>query len=89
VIISGINLQGVTSVLFGDREAMVEGMASADAIAVKVPKGPSVPKGQATAVPVIIQTSGGRVPAGPVYTYMGEPLPPNVVVWPHPHDRRP
>lgn len=89
VIISGINLQGVTSVFFGDREAKVEGAASPDAIVVKVPKGVSVPKRQAAAVPVILQTAAGRMPSGAVYTYLGEPLPPNMIIWPYPPDRRP
>jgi hypothetical protein len=84
VIISGVNLQGVTSVFFGDKEVKVNGTASPDSIAVKVPKGASVAKGQAAAVPVILQTSGGQLPTGAVYTYLGEPPTPNVVVWPYP-----
>ncbi|HEX8495432.1 MAG TPA: hypothetical protein VF658_21655 [Pyrinomonadaceae bacterium] len=83
VIIAGVNLQGITSVFFGDKEAKIIGAASPDAIAVKVPKGVGVSKGQAVAVPVIFQTAGGgQVPSGAVYTYLGEPLPPNVIVWP-------
>jgi hypothetical protein len=83
IVISGINLQGVTGVLFGDKKVDVVG-ASADSIAIKVPKGAAVPKGQAAAVPIILQTRGGQLPTGAVYTYLGEPVPPNIIVWPPP-----
>jgi len=84
VIITGVNLQNVKSVFFGDKEAKVLA-ASADSITVKVPKGAAVPKGQAAAVPVSLQGAGGQpVPSGAVYTYFGEPPTPNVVVWPYP-----
>jgi hypothetical protein len=83
IVITGINLQGITSIFFGDKEAKIIGKPSSDAVAVKVPKGAAVSKGQAAAVPVIFQTAGGQqVPSGAVYTYLGEPLPPNVIVWP-------
>jgi hypothetical protein len=88
VIISGVNLQGVTSVFFGDKEAKLTAAASPDSVAVKVPKGAPVPKGQAAAVPVVLKTSGGQqVPSGAVYTYVGEPPTPNVIVWPYPSGR--
>jgi hypothetical protein len=84
VVISGVNLQGVKSVFFGDKEAKVLA-ASADSVTVKVPKGSAVPKGQAAAVPVSLQGAGGQpVPSSAVYTYLGEPPTPNVIVWPYP-----
>jgi hypothetical protein len=88
VVISGVNLQGVTSVFFGDKEVKLEAAASPDSVAVKVPKGAPVPKGQAAAVPVVLRTSGGQqIPSGAVYTYLGEPPTPNVIVWPYPTGR--
>jgi hypothetical protein len=82
VVISGANLQGVTGVLFGNEKAEVTGTTS-DSMTVKVPKGPGVPKGEGFAVPVVLQTVEGQAPSGLIYTYQGEPLPPNVVVWPY------
>lgn len=84
LIISGVNLQGITGVLFGDKEVKVSATGAGDAIAVKVPKGPAVPKGQAVGVPIVLQTTGGQIPSGAVYTYLGEPLAPNIIVWPPP-----
>lgn len=87
VVITGANLQGVKSVFFGDKEAKVLA-ASADSVTVRVPKGAAVPKGQAAAVPVSLQGPGAQpVPSGAVYTYLGEPPTPNVVVWPYPAGR--
>jgi hypothetical protein len=87
VVLSGVNLQNVKSVFFGDKEAKVLA-ASADSITVKVPKGAAVPKGQAAAVPVSLQGPGAQpVPSGAVYTYLGEPPTPNVIVWPYPTGR--
>lgn len=87
VVLSGFNLQNVKSVFFGDKEAKVLA-ASADSITVKVPKGAAVPKGQAAAVPVSLQGPGAQpVPSGAVYTYLGEPPTPNVIVWPYPTGR--
>ena len=83
VVISGANLQGVTNVFFGDQPGEISGV-SADSITVKAPNVSAVPKGQAVAVPIILQTSSGRIPTGAIYTYQGEPLPPNVIVWPYP-----
>lgn len=80
LVISGRNLQGVTSVLFGGVEAKVNGVTS-DSIAVKVPKAAGVSKGQVASVPIILQTAGGRFPSGAIYTYIGEPLAP-VFLWP-------
>jgi len=81
IVISGANLQGVTSVFFGDQKGEISG-TSPDSITVKVPTVTGVPKGQALAVPIILQTAAGKTPTGAIYTYQGEPLPPNVIVWP-------
>lgn len=83
VVLSGINLQGVTDVLFGTQKGEISG-SSGDTITVKVPKVSGIPKGEAVAVPIILRTAAGTIPSGAIYTYKGEPLPPNVVVWPFP-----
>lgn len=87
IVISGVNLQGVTGVLFGNEKAEVTGTSS-DSVTVKVPKGPVVAKGEAVSVPVAFQTAGDQASSGLIYTYLGEPLPPNVVVLPYGPRRR-
>jgi len=82
IVISGANLQGVTGVCFGEQKGEISGTSS-DSITVKVPNVTGVPKGQALAVPIILQTAAGKTPTGAIYTYQGEPLPPNVIVWPY------
>jgi len=81
VVISGINLQGVTGVFFGTQKGEITG-TSGDSITVKVPKVTGIPKGEAVAVPIVLQTAAGQIPSGAIYTYKGEPLAPNVIVWP-------
>jgi hypothetical protein len=81
IVLSGINLQGVTAVLFGTQKGEITGV-SGDSITVKAPKVTGIPKGEAVAVPIILQTAAGPVPSGAIYTYKGEPLAPNVIVWP-------
>ncbi len=83
VVISGVNLQGVTGVFFGAQKGEITG-ASTDSITVKAPKVTGIPKGEAAAVPIILQTAGGQIPSGAIYTYKGEPLAPNVIVSPYP-----
>jgi hypothetical protein len=81
IVLSGVNLQGVTAVFFGTQKGEITGV-SADSITVKAPKVTGVPKGEAVAVPIIIQTAADQIPSGAIYTYKGEPLAPNVIVWP-------
>ncbi len=81
VVISGVNLQGVTGVFFGTQKGEIVGV-SGDSITVKAPKVTGIPKGEAVAVPIILQTAAGQIPSGAIYHYKGEPLAPNVIVWP-------
>jgi hypothetical protein len=83
IVISGANLQGVTSVLFGGEKSDITG-SSSDSITVKVPKLAGVPKGQAVAVPITFQSGGVQIPSGAIYTYLGEPLAPELIVLPGP-----
>lgn len=82
IIISGANLQAVTSVFFGDQKGEISGRSS-DSITVKAPNVTGVAKGQAVAVPIILETAAGKTPTGAIYTYQGEPQAPNVIVWPY------
>jgi hypothetical protein len=85
VTIQGANLQGVTSVLFGDKEAQIL-VSGPTILTVKAPK-VDVPKGQTSVVPVLLRTASGLVSAGN-YRYLGEPLP-KVVVSGYPYPQQP
>ncbi len=79
VVLTGVNLQHVTGVLFGDQEARVEGLGDAEVLAMRVPKASHVPRGETFTVPVVFKTGvdgKGRIASGGIYTYLGEPLPP-------------
>jgi hypothetical protein len=84
-VIQGVNLQGITAVLFGEKEAQILA-TSGTSITVKVPKA-EVPRGQESAVPVLLKTASGSVSAG-IYLYLGEPQP-RVVVSGYPYPSPP
>lgn len=81
VVITGANLQGVTSVFFGSEKADVIG-ATAGSITVRVPKIAGINQGQASAVPIGLQSSSGQIPSGAIYTYLGQPFPVELIVSP-------
>jgi hypothetical protein len=86
VTIRGDNLDNIKAVFFGDL-AGTNLAAGPGGLTVKVPKMDGVPKGQSVVVPVLFQTKGDgetKTPSGAFYTYLGEPLPSQVVVWPYP-----
>jgi hypothetical protein len=82
VVIEGANFQGVTAVLFGDKEAQILTPSDPTSLMVKVPK-VEIPRGEASAVPVILRSASGSVSAG-TYTYWGERMP-RVVAYPYPY----
>jgi hypothetical protein len=81
VVIEGANLQGVTAVLFGDKEAKLLSSGDPEVLVVRVPRA-EVSQGQASLVPVVLKTGAELIPVGS-YTYAGAPLP-KVVVAPYP-----
>lgn len=85
VTISGVNLQNVTAVIFGEQVVKLPASVSREMIMVRAPKVEGVPAGQSIVMPVLFQTSAdgeAKIPSGAFFTFFGPPLNPTYVTWP-------
>jgi hypothetical protein len=72
--LTGINLQRVTGVLVGGKEAEIAASGDPDYLLIKIPAR-DVPAGEKVSAPVIFQTAEGAIPTGFSFEYSGPPIP--------------